>query len=216
MRWPENRESGSIIECKEARSVSGFDQRVEKWRRWRVWRCFVRLPSTWGLQAGTTMPIRSIGRHQQSRCCAQFALLYAHPGVSWGWAARFLLPCFTALLFELTHLHVSPYVYLRRFSDAPPVACDFASAHRVRAARALIAIGERLFGVHQRSDRIGQLQLAARAWAQGTQVIKNARLQNIAPDHAYIRRRFFRRGFFNNAGQIDNIVFPLPAFNDAV
>src|SRR5260364_402384 len=56
-------------------------------------------------------------------------LLYAHPGVSWGWAARFLLPCFTALLFELTHLHVSPYVYLRRFSDAPPVACDFASAH---------------------------------------------------------------------------------------
>src|SRR5260363_420885 len=84
------------------------------------------------------MPIRSIGRHQQSRCCAQFALLYAHPGVSWGWAARFLLPCFTALLFELTHLHVSPYVYLRRFSDAPPVACDFASAHRVRAARAFV------------------------------------------------------------------------------
>src|SRR5260364_102774 len=84
------------------------------------------------------MPIRSIGRHQQSRCCAQFALLYAHPGVSWGWAARFLLPCFTALLFELTHLHVSTYVYLRRFSDAPPVACDFASAHRVRAARAFV------------------------------------------------------------------------------
>src|SRR5260363_92114 len=42
------------------------------------------------------------------------------------------------LLFELTHLHVSPYVYLRRFSDAPPVACDFASAHRVRAARAFV------------------------------------------------------------------------------
>src|SRR5260363_96699 len=66
----------------------------------------------------------------------------------------------------------------REFDRCLKIA-EFAAAVETHA---LIAIGERLFVVHQRSDRIGQLQLAARAWAQGTQVIKNARLQIIAPD----------------------------------
>jgi hypothetical protein len=83
-------------------------------------------------------------------------------------------------------------------------------------ACAVVAVREHLFIGEQRLDRVGQLQFAARAGFKPAEMLEDLRFQHIAANDTEVRRRNRRFGLLDDAGQLEEIVFPTLAVDHAI